>query len=113
MFLNLLSPHNPEGNSCLHLTDGDTEAQVVKGPASQVHTFSHSQPDRHTSFCLGEGKPLAEAQGEAVSEMGPEYRSSESRRQALVTSHGPGRLWTADGDEPGLYGAWLCSSLAV
>lgn len=49
---------------------------MVKGPTSQVHTFSHSQPDRHTSFCLGEGKPLAEAQGETVSEVGPEYRSA-------------------------------------
>ena len=86
---------------------------MVKGPASQGHTSSHSQPDRRSSFCLGEGKSLAEAQGEAVAEMGPEYRSSDSWRQALVTSHGPGHLWTADGDEPGLYGAWLCSSLAV
>ena len=49
-------------------------------PTSQVHTLSHSQPDRHTfSFCPGEGKSLAEAQGKAMLELSPEYRSPASQ----------------------------------
>ena len=85
---------------------------MVKGPTSQVHTFSHSQPDRHASFCLGEGKSLAEAQGEAVSEMGPGYGSSASQPTPWL----PATVQAVSGLEmetTGLYGAWLCSALAV
>lgn len=82
----------------------------------QVHTFSH--PSLTVPLCLREGKPLAEAQGEAVSEMGPEYGSSDSSGKPWLspTVQDISGLETETSQacmEPGSVLHWLCDFAQV